>query len=166
MKLGVVEKGNRMDDNLLTPFDRGMLGSQQSATKWSDGEVQMVDLAIQQCARDLDTFTADDVWDRLPEGFRVTKGLASRLKVAKNRGWIRSDGEVRHSKRSGEHGHGQRLNVWVSCRRMGSGGPQPSASDQRLADIKEDLTYVLTLLAEGEQSRAVELAEEMLRAYW
>ena len=155
------------DNEPTTPFDRGMAGSEQSASKWTADEVTMVDLAIRACSRAYNEFTADDVWARLPEGFRVTKGLASRLKVAKNDGWIRSSGTTRTSKRDDEHGHGQRHTVWVSVLRCGpEPQPQPSPDAQRLGNIREDLEIAREMLANDRADNAIILIDKMLDGYF
>lgn len=97
-----------------TPFDRGMSGSEAAARKWTDEQSAAVDAAIAGVAAVFDTFTADEVWHVLGPDFPVTKGLASRLKVAANRGLIVSTGELRVSSRGGAHDHAQRLTVWRS----------------------------------------------------
>lgn len=97
-----------------TPFDRGMAGSTRAARRWTDDEQRAVDDAIRAVARRTETFTSDEVWRELGDGFPVTKGLASRLTAAKNRGVIASTGETRIAARGGEHDHGQRLALWRS----------------------------------------------------
>lgn len=97
-----------------TPFDRGMAGSKRAARRWTEDEARAVDVAIENVARRLETFTSDEVWTELGAGFPVTKGLASRLIAAKNRGVIASTGEVRTASRGGDHDHGQRLSIWRS----------------------------------------------------
>ena len=95
----------------LDAYARGMEGSQLSAGKWTPEEVAKVDDAIARAAAELPEFTADDVWARCP-GVRVTKGLASRLNVARRRGVIESTGRVTFAHRGGQHDHRQRLAVW------------------------------------------------------
>jgi len=96
-------------------FARGMRGSELAARKWSELERQVVDDAIERAARELETFTADDVWKRAV-GVPVTKGLAGRLNAARNRGVIEATGEVVFAERGGDHDHRQRLAVWRRVR--------------------------------------------------
>lgn len=97
-----------------TPFDRGMAGSARAARRWTPDEAGAVDRAIEAVARRTETFTSDEVWRELGDGFPVTKGMASRLTAAKNRGVIASTGETRIASRGGDHDHGQRLSLWRS----------------------------------------------------
>lgn len=97
-----------------TPFDRGMAGSARAARRWTDDEQRAVDAAIEAVARTHEQFTSDDVWRHLGDGFLVTKGMASRLKAAKNRRVIASTGETRIAARGGDHDKGQRLSLWRS----------------------------------------------------
>jgi hypothetical protein len=96
------------------PFSLGMELSARAAAKWSSDELAAVDDAIRSCAYFLPTFTADDVWRRLPDGFPVTKGLAARLNVAARAGLIVATDRTRKSSRGGAHDHGQRLTIWRS----------------------------------------------------
>jgi hypothetical protein len=94
-------------------FEAGMEASQRSAdARWTPAEQELVDRAIAECAYFLPEFTADDVWNRLPAGFPVTKGLAARLNVASRRGLIEATDRTRKSSRGGAHDHGQRLTIW------------------------------------------------------
>ncbi len=95
-------------------FGRGMRGSERAARRWSAEQVAQVDSAIEQAAISNLEFTADQVWQLLPQDFPVTKGLAARLNAARNRGWIESTGRVAFAQRGGEHDHRQRLAVWRS----------------------------------------------------
>jgi hypothetical protein len=98
-----------------TPFDRGMAASERAArARWTPEQLDQVNAAIEAAARRHPSFTSDDVWAELGDGFPVTKGLASLLTAAKRRGVIASTGEVRMSSRGGDHDHGQRLVVWRS----------------------------------------------------
>lgn len=97
-----------------TPFERGMAGSERAARRWTPEQAARVDAAIEAVARRLPEFTSDDVWAELGDGFPVTKGMASRLTAAKNRGVIAATGEVRTARRGGDHDHGQRLSLWRS----------------------------------------------------
>lgn len=97
-----------------SPFERGMDGSRRAARKWTEDEAKKVDAAIAAVAGRLPTFTADAVWAELGDGFPVTKGLASRLTAAKNRGLIENTGTVAPARRGGDHDHAQRLSVWRS----------------------------------------------------
>jgi hypothetical protein len=99
----------------VTGFELGMQESTKAAVnKWTPQQIATVDTAIQLCRRDLEIFTADDIYVRLPEGFPVTKGLASRLNVAARRGEILATDRTRKSTRGGDHDHGQRLTIWRS----------------------------------------------------
>lgn len=100
-------------EHTASPFDRGMAASERAGEKWSDLERGAIDEAIIAAARELERFTADDVWARAP-GVRVTKGIAGRLNAARNRKVIASTGEWAVSRRGGDHDHGQRLAVWRS----------------------------------------------------
>lgn len=102
------------DSVLDTPFTVGMRRSSDAARKWTDEQLAAVDAAIAACAKFHPEFTADDIWARLPQGFPVTKGLASRLNHAANRGLIMATDRTRKSTRGGDHCHGQRLTVWRS----------------------------------------------------
>lgn len=98
-----------------TPFEVGMAASSKAARyRWSPAEIAAVDRAIELCAHFQPEFTADDVWKRLPKDFPVTKGLASRLNVAANRGLIVATDRTRKAGRGGDHDHGQRLTIWRS----------------------------------------------------
>lgn len=92
----------------------GLDASATAAGRWTHDETQLVDKAIRACAHFLPEFTADDVWDRLPAGFPVTKGLASRLNAASRAGIIQATDRVRKASRGGTHDHGQRLTIWRS----------------------------------------------------
>ena len=98
----------------VTPFERGMEGSARAAQKWTPEQKAAVADAIRGCAKFLPTFTADDVWDRLPKDFPVTKGLGAALNAAARLGLIRATDTTRKSRRTDDHGHGQRLTVWKS----------------------------------------------------
>ena len=91
----------------------GMAGSNRAGEKWSEIERAAIDNAIHAAARELEEFTADQVWARAP-GVRVTKGLAGRLNAARNAGWIEGTGRVAFAARGGIHDHRQRLAVWRS----------------------------------------------------
>lgn len=96
-------------------FELGMSRSQESAdAKWTAQQAAEVDRAIEQTARMMPVFTADDVWIRLGADFPVTKGMAARLTAAAKRGLIENTGETRFSKRGGAHCHNQRLTLWRS----------------------------------------------------
>lgn len=97
-----------------TPFEKGMLGSQASARKWTPEQVKQVDDAILACRKFQAEFTADDIWARLPQDFPVTKGLASRLNSFAKRGLIMASDRTKKSTRTNDHGHGQRLTIWWS----------------------------------------------------
>jgi hypothetical protein len=99
-------------------IDAGMEGSASSGRKWTMVEQLEVDRAIERVASRMAEFTADDVWRELGPDFYVTKGLAGRLMAARGQGLIRSTDRVTFSQRVGEHGHGQRLAVWLG---MGPG---------------------------------------------
>lgn len=100
----------------LTPFERGMEGSAKAAQKWTPEQKALVADAIRGCAYLLPEFTADDVWDRLPAGFPVTKGLGAALNAAARLNLIRATDRTRKSTRTDEHGHGQRLTIWRSIK--------------------------------------------------
>lgn len=92
-----------------------MKASQASAdAKWTPEQTAQVDAAIMSCRHFQPTFTADDVWRRLPADFPVTKGMAARLNVAARHGLIENTGQTTTSTRGGKHDHGQRLTVWRS----------------------------------------------------
>lgn len=94
-------------------FLKGMEESHKAAVhKWTPEQIAQVDQAITLCASSGDDFTADDVWSRLPVGFPVTKGLASRLNVAARQKRIIATDRTRKSRRGGDHDHGQRLTIW------------------------------------------------------
>jgi hypothetical protein len=96
-------------------FTEGMRASQASAdTRWTPEQIQQVDAAILKCRHFAATFTADDVWRRLPSDFPVTKGMAARLNSAARRGLIENTGTTTIATRGGKHDHGQRLTVWRS----------------------------------------------------
>jgi len=92
----------------------GLEESARSAGRWTREEALLVDKAIRVCAYFLPEFTSDDVWERLPKDFPVTKGLASRLTAASRAGVIEATDRVRKSARGGPHDHGQRLTIWRS----------------------------------------------------
>jgi hypothetical protein len=94
-------------------IDAGMEGSAEGGRKWTMVEQLEVDHAIARVAERKAEFTADDVWSYLGPDFPVTKGLAGRLMAARGRGEIQSTDRVTFSQRTGEHGHGQRLAVWL-----------------------------------------------------
>ena len=97
-------------------FGRGMNGSAKAARTWTDEETAQVDATIRTLAENLDYFSADDVWLVLGPEFRVTKGMGIRLQLARRAGIIRQSGDEIRSKRPGEHGHAQRLDVWEGVR--------------------------------------------------
>lgn len=97
-----------------TPFAVGMQLSAKAAEKWTPAQVAAVDDAIRWLAYFRPIFTADDVWNHLPDGFPVTKGLAARLNVAARAGLIRATDRTMKAARGGNHDHGQRLTVWQS----------------------------------------------------
>lgn len=98
-----------------TGFAAGMEASQIAADhKWTPEQIQQVDHAIWLCAHFAPTFTADDVWRRLPADFPVTKGMAARLNQAARKGIIENTGQTTIARRGGDHDHGQRLTVWRS----------------------------------------------------
>ena len=100
------------DRPALKPFDLGMASSALAANnKWTPSHRVRVVAAIRE-ARQLDTFTADDVWIILGPTFPVTKGLAACLNAMVRALEIRNTGLTRHSTRTGKHGHAQRLTVW------------------------------------------------------
>ena len=73
----------------------------------------MVTKAIEKLAQRGEPFTADDVWAELPADFPVNKGIASVLNTRVRAGIIINTGRTVISQRTGEHGHAQRLTVWV-----------------------------------------------------
>lgn len=95
-------------------YEQGMIGSARSAHKWTDEEVELVDRAIEAIACRYSEFSADDIWEALPPGFPVTKGLAGRLNKAVHAGIIGPTGRVVFAQRGGAHDHRQRLAVWRS----------------------------------------------------
>lgn len=95
-----------------TPTERGLARSAESARKWTDEEIRRVHQAIEACIRFSPEFTADDVWQRLPHDFPVTKGLASQLLMFARDGRIQATDRTRKSTRGGDHCHGQRLTIW------------------------------------------------------
>lgn len=97
-----------------TPDLRALEGTTLAARKWTAEQIAAVDEAIRLCVKFCPTFTADDIWARLPKTFPVTKGLAGRLKAASTAGLCHATNETRKSSRGGEHDHGQRLVVWRS----------------------------------------------------
>lgn len=96
------------------PFERGRRGSERASRRWTAEQVDAVDAAIENCARRLTEFTADDVWAALGDEFPVTKGLTARLVVARNAGLIAGTDQLRKTHRGGVHDKGQRLSVWRS----------------------------------------------------
>jgi hypothetical protein len=99
-------------------YEAGIAASELAARhRWTFLERLQVDGAIRAVAGRLAEFTADDVWSELGAEFPVTKGLAGRLNAAMRAGLIRASGRVTVSRRSGDHGHAQRLGVWVPGRR-------------------------------------------------
>ncbi len=109
--------GLRRDPDRPVPggagYVRGLAGAALAAQKWSERERAAIDAAIELAARELEEFTADDVWARAPQ-VRVTKGLAGRLNAARNRGLIASTDRVAFASRGGAHDHRQRLAIWRS----------------------------------------------------
>lgn len=96
-------------------FAVGMEESQRAATAgWTPEEQALVDNAIATVAQHHAQFTADQIWNVLPPGFPVTKGLAARLRVAARHGLIRNSGQVTIATRGGRHDHAQRLSIWQS----------------------------------------------------
>jgi hypothetical protein len=101
-----------------TPIERAEDGSAAAAVaRWSADEQAQVDAAIRRCAVELDEFTSDDVWRRIPE-VRITKGIGARLMAASRAGLIVSTGTTTIARRGGEHDHAQRLGVWRSRLRL------------------------------------------------
>jgi hypothetical protein len=105
---------------------RALVGTTLAARKWSAEQIAAVDQAIELCVKFCPTFTADDIWARLPKDFPVTKGLAGRLKAASTRGICHATDQTRKSTRGGEHDHGQRLVVWRSTPVIGGMSPRRS----------------------------------------
>jgi hypothetical protein len=97
-----------------TPEDRALEGSMRAGLKWTPEQVAAVDAAIAGCVTFLPFWTADDIWQRLPKDFPVTKGLAARLNAAAKRGLCQATDRTRKSSRGGDHDHGQRLTIWRS----------------------------------------------------
>ena len=96
-------------------FLLGLYGSSVSANhKWTDREKWYVDAAISKAARMMPEFTTDDVWRILGPLFPVSKGMASRLNLAVNRGIIENTGRISYADRGGAHDHAQRLTIWAS----------------------------------------------------
>lgn len=98
-------------------FQAGLKASAESAANWTDAQKKLVDDAIIAVAtghRGGGEFTSDAVWDHLGARVPVTKGLTSRLTVARRRGLIESTGKTEISDRGGHHDHGQRLTIWYS----------------------------------------------------
>ena len=97
------------------PFERGMRESERAALhKWDAFERRCVAYAIDAVARRKKTFTTDDVWAALGPKFPFSKGMASQLIAAVNRGTIQNTGRVAFARRGGEHDHAQRLTIWRS----------------------------------------------------
>jgi hypothetical protein len=96
-----------------TPEQRRDAGIARAAARWTPEELADVDHAIATVAERGVPFTTDDVWNTLPAGFPVTKGIAGRLISAANAGVIRNTGDTVISIRQGAHGHRQRLTVWA-----------------------------------------------------
>jgi hypothetical protein len=94
-----------------SPAERRDEGTERAASRWTAAEEGRVDDAIARAARELPTFTADDVWERCP-GVPVTKGLAGRLLAAARAGTIENTGATTTAQRGGQHDHAQRLSVW------------------------------------------------------
>jgi uncharacterized protein (DUF1684 family) len=98
-----------------TNFVAGLYGSIISANhKWTDREKIDVDLAIKRAAHLMPEFTTDDVWRILGPLFPVSKGMASRLNLAVNRGIITNTGRISYANRGGDHDHAQRLTIWAA----------------------------------------------------
>ena len=98
-----------------TNFVAGLYGSRVSANhKWTDREKIDVDLAIKRAAHLMPEFTTDDIWRILGPLFPVSKGMASRLNLAVNRGIIQNTGRISYADRGGDHDHAQRLTIWAS----------------------------------------------------
>ena len=159
------------DDNNepTTPFDRGMAASEASAdANWTEEMKEQVRSAIRVCARDLDRFTTDDVWERVPpwpNGI-VRKGIGSYLRSAKKQGLTYNSGDMAISRRA-ENNNGQRLTVWASVQRCGpEPQPQPSPEAELLGNIREDLEIVRKMLADDRADTAIFLIDEMLRGYF
>jgi hypothetical protein len=104
-----------------TPFERGMAGSAKAARKWTDDQIAQVDRAIRRVAYFMPRWTVDDVWQQLPADFPVNKGIGARLNKAARAGMIRATDRTQISKRTNEHGHGQRLTVWETIERPADG---------------------------------------------
>tara|TARA_R100001230_G_scaffold2824_1_gene866 strand:+ start:621 stop:968 length:348 start_codon:yes stop_codon:yes gene_type:complete len=100
-----------------TPFERGMAASAKAARKWTDEQIAQVDRAIKRVAYFRLHWTVDQVWEQLPDGFPVNKGIGARLNKAARAGMIRATDRTRISRRTNEHGHGQRLTVWETVER-------------------------------------------------
>ena len=157
------------DNEPTTPFDRGMAASEASAdANWTEEMKEQVRSAIRVCARDLDRFTTDDVWDRVPPwpNSVVRKGVGAYLRSAKKQGLTYNSGEMTISRRA-EHNNGQRLTVWVSTQRC---GPEPqtqqSIDAQRLGNIREDLEIAREMLANDRADTAIILIDKMLNGYF
>lgn len=102
-----------VDPETGTPGERRDAGIARAAARWTGDELNAVDEAIATVARRGHPFTTDDVWNTLPVGFPVTKGIAGRLIAAANAGTIANSGTTVTSIRKGPHGHAQRLTVWI-----------------------------------------------------
>lgn len=98
-------------------FTAGLRASTESASNWTADQKKLVDDAIRAVAlahRGGGEFTSDAVWDHLAASVPVTKGLTSRLMMARRRGLIDTTDKTVISGRGGHHDHGQRLAVWYS----------------------------------------------------
>lgn len=104
-----------------TPFERGMEASAKAARKWTDQQIAQVDQAIRRVALLRSKWTVDQVWEQLPDGFPVNKGIGARLNKAARAGMIRATDRTQISTRTNEHGHGQRLTVWETLERPADG---------------------------------------------
>lgn len=103
-----------MDEAQLTlDFERGIAESERAAfSRWSPAQILEVRAAIREVARLVGTFTTDHVWALLGPSFPFSKGIASQLLAVQREGLIRNTGTTTLSRRSGDHGHAQRLTVW------------------------------------------------------
>lgn len=96
-----------------TPFGRAMDGSTRASLRWSSLESAQVDAAIEKAASELPEITTDDVWNRLPADFPITKGIATHMLSAKRRGILINTTRVTICNRS-RNNNAQRLSVWGS----------------------------------------------------
>jgi len=94
-------------------FKRGMDDSRRASLRWSPVEAKAVDDAILRAAVELHEFTTDDVWNRLPSDFPITKGIASHMLAAKRRGVILNTTRCVFCTRS-RNNNNQRLTIWSS----------------------------------------------------